>query len=112
MAGKELVYKVKADLLKSLAHPSRLAILEYLKDKEACVGEMVSKLGLEQSGLSKHLSVLKQAGVLSSRQEKVTVFYSVRDKGIFVVLRTISEILMKRFREGALVLKHLARKKV
>src|SRR3989339_909893 len=109
MAGEELVCKVKADLLKSLAHPSRLAILEYLKNKEASVGEMVVKLGIEQSGLSKHLLLLKQAGVLVSRQEKVSVYYSIKDKDIFIVLRTISGILMKKFREGENVLKHLAK---
>jgi DNA-binding transcriptional ArsR family regulator len=108
--GEELVFKVKADLLRSLAHPSRLAILEYLRDKEASVGEMVSNLGIEQSSLSKHLSVLKQSGMLNSRQEKVTVYYSVKDKDIFIVLRTISEILMKKFREGEVVLKHLVKK--
>jgi len=107
MSGEELVFKVKADMLKSLAHPSRLAILEYLKKKEASVGEMAAGLGIEQSGLSKHLSILKQSGILNSRQEKVTVFYSVRDKDIFLVLRTISEILMKKFREGEDVLHHL-----
>ncbi len=110
MPGEELVFKVKADLLRSLAHPSRLAILEYLREKEASVGEMVSGLGIEQSSLSKHLSVLKQSGMLNSRQEKVTVYYSVKDKDIFIVLRTISEILMKKFREGEVVLKHLAKK--
>jgi len=109
MQGEELVFKVKADLLKSLAHPSRLAILEYLKDKESFVGEMVSTLGIEQSSLSKHLSVLKQSGILCSRQEKVTIYYSVKDKDIFKVLRTISEILMKKFREGEAVLEHLVR---
>jgi ArsR family transcriptional regulator len=109
MSEEKLVFKVKAELLKSIAHPSRLAILEYLKEQEASVGEMVVKLEMEQSGLSKHLSVLKQAGILSSRQEKVTVFYSVRDKDIFIVLRTVSEILRKKFREGENVLKHLAK---
>ena len=108
MAGEELVFKIKADLLKSLGHPSRLAILEYLKAKEASVGEMVLKLGIEQSGLSKHLSILKQAGILSSRQEKATVFYSVRDRDIFIVLRMISEILMKKLREGEYVLQGLS----
>lgn len=39
---------------------------------------MVASLGIEQSGLSKHLSVLKRAGILTSRQEKVTVFYNER----------------------------------
>lgn len=103
------MFKVKADLIKSLAHPSRLAILEYIKNKEASVGEMVAKLGIEQSGLSKHLSILKQAGILSSRQEKATVFYSVRDRDIFVVLHTVSEILMKKFREGEDILKSLVK---
>ena len=109
VAGEELVFKVKADLLKGLAHPSRLAILEYLKKKESSVGEMAISLGIEQSGLSKHLSVLKQAGILNSRQEKATVFYSVRDKDIFVVLRTISAMLMKKFREGQALLTHLVK---
>jgi DNA-binding transcriptional ArsR family regulator len=109
MSEEKLVFTVKADLLKSIAHPSRLAIIEYLKEKEASVGEMVLQLEMEQSGLSKHLSVLKQAGILSSRQEKVTVFYFIRDNDIFIVLRAISEILKKKFREGENVLKHLAK---
>ncbi len=108
MTGEELVFKIKADLLKSLGHPSRLAILEYLKTREASVGEMVAKLGIEQSGLSKHLSILRQAGILSSRNEKTAVFYSVRDRDIFVVLRTISEILMKKFRESEKVLQGMS----
>lgn len=98
---------MKADLLKSLAHPSRLAIFEHLKKKKVSVWKMVASLGIEKSGLSKHLSVLKQAGILTSRQEKVTVFYSVCDKDIFLVLRTISEILMKKFRAGEDLLNHL-----
>jgi DNA-binding transcriptional ArsR family regulator len=109
MASEDLVFKIKADLLRSLGHPSRLAILEYLKDREASVGEMVSKLGIEQSSLSKHLSILKNAGILTSRQEKVTVYYTVHDKDIFVVLRTISGMLIKKFREGESVLKNLAK---
>jgi DNA-binding transcriptional ArsR family regulator len=108
VAGEEMVFKLKADFLKSLAHPSRLAILEYLKKNEASVSEMVASLGIEQSGLSKHLSILKQAGILNSRQEKATVFYSIRDKDVFTVLRTISEMLIKKFHEGENVLKHLA----
>lgn len=104
----ELVFKIKADFLKSLAHPVRLQVIEYLKNKEASVGEMARELGVEQSGLSKHLSILKQSGILESRQEKVTVYYSVRDKDIFHVLRPIAEILRKRLAESQRVLSHLA----
>ena len=55
-ADEAMVFKIKADFLKALAHPARLAIIEYLKRGEASVGQMVKDLGLEQSGLSKHLA--------------------------------------------------------
>jgi len=107
MDNKGLVFKIKADFLKSLAHPLRLQVIEYLKKKEASVGEMVKAIGVEQSGLSKHLSILRMAGILSSRQEKAVVFYSVRDSDIFHVLRPISEILRKKLKESQGVLEHL-----
>ena len=107
--NEELVFKIKADFLKALAHPIRLEIIEYLKNKEASVGEMAKELVVEQSGLSKHLAILRQAGILTSRQEKVTVYYSVRDRDIFQVLRPIAEILRKKLTESTAVLAHLGR---
>lgn len=107
MASEELVFKIKADFLKCLAHPARLAVIEYLKTREASVGRIVAALKLEQSGLSKHLSLLRQAGIVTSRQEGVTVYYSIRDRGIFKVLRPIAEILRKKLRESQDVLGHL-----
>ena len=86
-ADAAMVFKIKADFLKALAHPARLAIIEYLKRGEASVGQMVKDLGLEQSGLSKHLAGLRQSGILASRQEKVNVYYSIKDQAIFLVLR-------------------------
>jgi ArsR family transcriptional regulator len=107
MNNEDLIFKIKADFLKSLAHPFRLQIIEYLKNKEASVGEMVKAIGVEQSGLSKHLSILRMAGLVSSRQEKATVFYSIRDRAIFHVLRPIAEILRKKFKESQSLLAHL-----
>lgn len=106
---QHLVFKIKSDFLKSLAHPVRLEIIEYLKDKEASVGEMVKKTGVEQSGISKHLAVLRQAGIVSSRQEKATVYYSIRDRDIFSVLRPIAEILRKKLRESQDMLARLGK---
>ena len=105
----EIVFKIKADFLKSLAHPARLAIIEYLKNREASVGQMVQDLGMEQSGLSKHLATLRQAGILASRQEKASVYYTVRDKDIFQVLRPIAEILRKKLRESERLLDSLGK---
>lgn len=109
VAASEMVFKIKSDFLKSLAHPARLAIIEHLKKGESSVGQMVKDLGLEQSGLSKHLAILRQAGILTSRQEKVSVYYSIRDKDIFLVLRPIAEILRKKLQESERLLSSLGK---
>src|ERR1019366_8942838 len=98
-ADLAIVFKIKADFLKSLAHPTGLSIIEYLKSGEASVGQMVKDLGIEQSGLSKHLAILRQAGILSSRQEKASVYYDIKDRDIFSVLRPIAQILKKKLVE-------------
>ena len=105
----EMIFKIKADFLKSLAHPSRLAIIEYLKKDEASVGQMMNDLGIEQSGLSKHLATLRQAGILTSRQEKASVYYSVKDKDIYHVLRPIAEILRKKLKASEDILNRLGK---
>lgn len=107
MVDIAFVFKIKADFLRALAHPMRLKIIEHLKSGQKSVGQMVKSLEVEQSSLSKHLAILKQAGILNSRQVKVTVYYSIRDKGIFDVLRPISLFLRKKLRESQDILSHL-----
>ncbi len=109
MVDVSFVFKIKADFLRALAHPVRLRIIEHLKAGEKTVGQMAKSLEVEQSSLSKHLAILKQAGILNSRQVKVTVYYSIRDKGIFDVLKPISLFLKKKLRESQEVLEHLGK---
>lgn len=109
MIDPSFVFKIKSDFLKALSHPGRLKIIEHLKHGERSVNEMVKALEMEQSSLSKHLAILKQAGILNSRQQKVTVYYSVRDKGIYDVLRHVSLFLKKKLREGQEILDHLGK---
>jgi len=110
MASEELIFKIKADFLKSIASPVRLAVIEHLKTGESSVGQLVKALGVEQSSLSKPLSILRQTGILAARQEKVTVYYSVKDKDIYKVLRPIADMLRKKLQESHTVLDHLSRK--
>ena len=109
MDGEEIVFKLKADFLKALAHPLRLAMIEQLKNGEKSVGQLVSALNVEQSGISKHLAILRQVGILHSRQDKATVYYAVRDADIFNVLRPITDILGKKLRESKKILAHLGK---
>lgn len=105
----KLVFQIKAEFLKALAHPVRLEIIEYLRKGESSVGSMVKDLGIEQSAISKHLAVLRRAGILATRQEGATVFYAVRDRDIFDVMRPIAAILRKKLEESRSVLDRLAR---
>jgi ArsR family transcriptional regulator len=64
-------YDFKAGVLKALAHPNRLRILEALRRDEICNCELGPKLGLEQSNLSRHLLALADAGLVTAHKEGV-----------------------------------------
>ncbi|MCF8142258.1 MAG: metalloregulator ArsR/SmtB family transcription factor [Cyanobium usitatum Tobar12.5m-G36] len=69
-------------LLKAMADPLRLQVLEALGGGERCVCELTSELGLAQSKLSFHLKVLREAGLIEARDEGRWVYYSLRTDAI------------------------------
>ena len=108
---EELAYKIKADFLKVLAHPVRLQIIELLKSGEEKVGSIAKGLGIPQSSLSRHLLVLREAGILKSRQQGTLIYYTIEDKSIFQVLRPIAEMLRKKLKRTEVVLSSLGKEK-
>ncbi|MCR4336718.1 MAG: metalloregulator ArsR/SmtB family transcription factor [Candidatus Omnitrophica bacterium] len=105
----EMAYKVKADFLRVLGHPIRLKLIEELKHGERSVGDLVNKFKIGQSSISRHLLALRNAGILSSRQEKTTVYYNIADQDIFHVLRPIAVMLRKKFKESEKLLNTLGK---
>lgn len=100
--GEKLTDKqfiIEADFFKGLAHPTRMQILELLRNGERCVCEISPPLGLDQPNISRHLAVLKKEGLVSSRKEGLKVIYWVNDKRIFQIVDTASDILRKLFSE-------------
>jgi len=69
--------EARAKILKALAHPTRIFIVEKLNKKPYCVCELTDLIGADTSTVSKHLSILKNAGVLEDRKEGTTVYYSL-----------------------------------
>jgi ArsR family transcriptional regulator len=105
-----MIFKIKADFLRALAHPVRLQIVEFLKDDhEATVTQLVKKLEVEQSSLSRHLAALRELGVLEARQEKKNVYYKLHDHDIFMVLRPIADLIRKKLRRSERLLESLGR---
>ena len=72
-----------ASLLKAIAHPARIAIVEYLMNVESCVcGELVNQLPLAQPTVSQHLKELKLAGIIQGSIEGNTICYCLNEKSI------------------------------
>lgn len=89
---RDRTYKLQSEVLKALAHPTRIAILELLRHEEACVCELGPVLGLRQANISQHLMVLRAKHLVTTRREGVRVFYRVADERIFQVLDLLSAI--------------------
>ncbi len=69
----------RVEVFKALAHETRLRLVEILgTEGEKCVCYLVERVGFDQSTVSKHLSILKEAGILSSRKEGLKVVYTLR----------------------------------
>lgn len=105
----DLIYQIKADFLKTLAHPMRLKIIEELKSGEKSVGYLTKNLNVGQPSISRHLIALRNAGVLISRQEKTSVYYAIADQDIFTFLRLIALMLRKQFKSSEKVLRTLGK---
>jgi ArsR family transcriptional regulator len=71
-------YAAKAEVMKAMAHPTRLFILEELAKGERCVCDLTEMVGDDVSTVSKHLSVLRNAGIVSDEKRGMQVFYSLR----------------------------------
>jgi DNA-binding transcriptional ArsR family regulator len=67
-----------ATALRALAEPNRVAILDLLREREQPVGDLVDRLGLSQPAVSKHLRVLKEAGLVEARVDAQRRLYRVR----------------------------------
>ncbi len=72
-----------AEILKAIAHPTRLAVLEILRDGEQCVCHMEAILGVRQASLSQQLMILREAGLVDVRRDGLNIFYHVVKPQIF-----------------------------
>ena len=85
-------YQFQSDFLKVLSHPTRLAVLDILRDGEQCVCHMEAMLNLRQAYISQQLMILKEAGLVESRRDGLNLYYHVIKPEIFKVLDTLGVV--------------------
>lgn len=83
---KESLFLSKSVVLKSISNAKRLEILYNLHKGELSVGKLEEIVGLSQSALSQHLAVLRRAGVVKTRRNAQTIYYSIDDKSVIKIL--------------------------
>ena len=94
-ASEQLLERI-ADRLKAMADPTRLRILHVLQGGERCVNDILAEVGGSQANVSKHLSVLRRAGLVDCRREGVNVYYQIDDPTVFSICSTVCDSLERQ----------------
>jgi DNA-binding transcriptional ArsR family regulator len=89
-------HELRANLFKALGHPTRVKILEILRQGEICVCELVPKLGLGQSSVSQHLAVLRKQGLVTFDKDGLRVNYRLASPEIGLLLDASTELLRRQ----------------
>jgi len=94
----------KARVLKALGHPTRLFIVEELGGGERCVCQFVEKIGADFSTVSRHLSILRQAGIVEDEKRGLQVFYRLRVPCVLGFMGCVEAVIDARVKEQAAML--------
>ncbi len=99
-AQNKEIYRLQAEICRTMAEPTRLEIIETLKDGERTVTELVKATGLRQANVSQHLAVLRQAGLVTTRPYATTVYYRIAYPAITEACQITRQILMDQLLKG------------
>jgi DNA-binding transcriptional ArsR family regulator len=87
------LHQLKAEFFKTLGHPVRIRVLELLSEREHAVAEMLPEVGVEAANLSQHLALLRRTGLVATRRQGSSVFYSLTSPEVAELLRVARRIL-------------------
>ena len=104
---KALVFERQAEIAKAVAHPLRVAVIDFLKDGEKCVCDIAEHLGSERSNVSRHLAVMVRAGVLNCRKDGLKVLYTLKTPCVADFLACVTRVLRHQAQENEKLLASL-----
>ena len=102
-----MLFEKQAEIAKAIAHPLRIAIVDFLKDGPQCVCDIAEHIGSERSNVSRHLSIMVNAGVLGYRKEGLKVIYKLKTPCILDFFSCITTCLKQQATENEKLLKSL-----
>ncbi|MEW5913689.1 MAG: metalloregulator ArsR/SmtB family transcription factor [Thermodesulfobacteriota bacterium] len=104
-AKTQMRMEARARVLKAMAHPSRLFMVEQLNKKERCVAELAQAVGADVSTVSKHLSLLKSVGIVDDRKQGTQVFYRLKTPCVLEFFGCVEKVLQTNLQEQIMLVK-------
>ncbi len=98
-------YEARARIIKAMSHPTRLFMVDVLSKGERCVCELTEMVGDDISTISKHLSVLKTAGIVADEKRGTQVFYTLRGPCVLNFFSCVESVLKTKAKEQAALAK-------
>jgi len=92
-------FDAQAKVIKAMAHPTRLFIIDQLSRRERCVCELTEMTGADMSTVSKHLSVLKNAGIVADEKRGSQVFYRLRMPCVLDLFSCVQSVMRATAKE-------------
>src|SRR5579863_10468241 len=100
--------RFKSEIFQGLANPTRIAIVELLREGELPAGKLIEKLGIEQANASQHLAVLRAKQIVVGRKVGNQVYYSIRDRALIEVLNILRRYFYAQLNSTVTMLKEVA----
>ena len=107
MGVKDSLRNFKAEIFQALSHPTRIAIVEILREGEMPAGQLIDRLELEQANVSQHLAILRSKMVVVSRKAGNHVYYSLRDPVLIEVLDVLKRYFFSQLTDTKSMLEQL-----
>jgi len=99
------LFEARARIIKALAHPTRLFIVHELGRQKQCVCELTKMINADISTVSKHLAILKNAGIIKDEKQGTQVFYSLRVPCVLNFFSCVESVLKSKVQEEMELLK-------
>lgn len=97
--NEKKIYLAKARIIKALAHSTRIWIVDRLSERERCVCEFVNEIDADFSTVSKHLSVLRNAGIIGQEKRGKQIFYSLKVPCIMNFMKCVQAVMLSNLEE-------------
>ncbi|MDP2688365.1 MAG: metalloregulator ArsR/SmtB family transcription factor [Aequorivita sp.] len=101
------IFELHADVCKALGHPLRIEIIDLLQEKEQCFSDILNETGVLKSNLSQHLSVMTKKGILKTRRDGQSSYFSLSSEKVAKACLLMREVLLENLQEQQKILHKL-----